>query len=159
MNTNYSCLTNEDLLKGLKEKNLQIFGELYDRYAGALLGVINRIIEEDQQTEALNNVFIQAWYSIDKYDPSQGRLFTWLINLARKQAIAIQAKKGIIELQGNLSEESNISSICSPTENALIDMTYFKGFTAEQIAEKLDLPKETVSKLIRVAMLKLRKHF
>ena len=61
---------------------------MYDKYAGALLGVISRVIERESiAEELLQDVFLKIWDKIDTYDSSKGRLFTWMLNIARNQAI------------------------------------------------------------------------
>jgi hypothetical protein len=40
---------------------------------------------------------IMVWGSAEEYDPAQGRLFTWLIKLARKYLIAVTATKGSLK--------------------------------------------------------------
>ncbi|MEJ0031718.1 MAG: sigma-70 family RNA polymerase sigma factor [Bacteroidota bacterium] len=61
---------------------------LYDHYSAALYGVISRIIiNEDVAEEVLQDVFLRIWDRIDNYDASKGRLFTWMLNIARNLAI------------------------------------------------------------------------
>ena len=55
---------------------------------GALLGVIARIIKKEELAEeVLQDVFLKIWDRIASYDASKGKLFTWMLNIARNQAI------------------------------------------------------------------------
>ncbi|HRG93075.1 MAG TPA: sigma factor, partial [Chitinophagaceae bacterium] len=77
-----------ELVALLQERNGQAFSYLYDNYSGALLGVIGGIItDRDLAGDVLQNVFVNIWRKIDLYDPSKGRLFTWMLNIARNAAI------------------------------------------------------------------------
>ena len=72
----------------LQQRNDHSFGYLYDNYSGALLGVVSAIVV-DQETarDVLQEVFINIWRKIESYDPTKGRLFTWMMNVARNAAI------------------------------------------------------------------------
>ena len=39
------------------------------------------------QKKFLQDVFLKIWERIDSYDASKGKLFTWMLNIARNQAI------------------------------------------------------------------------
>ena len=72
----------------MQHKDRSAFEYLYDHYSGALLGVISRIIKrEELAEEILQDVFLKVWDRIGSYDPSKGKLFTWMLNIARNQAI------------------------------------------------------------------------
>ena len=61
---------------------------LYENYSGALRSVILNIVnEEELANDVLQEVFIKIWRQIDHYDPSKGRLFTWMLNISRNAAI------------------------------------------------------------------------
>jgi RNA polymerase sigma factor (sigma-70 family) len=73
------------LLRARSQRGLRI---LYDNYSAALFGVISRIITDNETAEdVLQEAFVKIWNNIDNYDTSKGRLFTWLLNVARNQAI------------------------------------------------------------------------
>src|SRR5215510_5984069 len=72
----------------LKSKDRRALEYLYDHYAGALLGVVARILrKEELAEEVLQDVFLKVWDRIDSYDATKGKLFTWMLNIARNQAI------------------------------------------------------------------------
>lgn len=72
----------------LKAKDLKALSALYDQYHKALFGVMLKIVRSTELAEdLLQEVFMKIWFSIDTYDPDRGRLFTWMLNLARNLAI------------------------------------------------------------------------
>ncbi len=76
-----------DLVQLIKASDMPSFSCLYDRYAGALYGIILQVTNNRQQAEKiLVDVFIQIWRGIDNYEPSKGRLFMWMLHIARKEA-------------------------------------------------------------------------
>ncbi|HEY0176039.1 MAG TPA: sigma-70 family RNA polymerase sigma factor [Pedobacter sp.] len=150
-------------------------------YSAALLGVISRIIQQPEIAEdLLQETFIKIWNSADNYDSSKGRLFTWMINLARNLAIDKLRSKDFRNANKNQDIENNVDFIDSqkkitfnadtlglrdmvtalkPEFNDVLDMVYFKGYTHVEAAEELNLPLGTVKTRIRMAIMELRKHF
>jgi RNA polymerase sigma factor (sigma-70 family) len=174
-------LTEEDLVRALKGKETIAIQALYDMYSGALLGVISRIITQQEVAEdLLQETFIKIWNSGDSYDSSKGRLFTWMINVARNLSIDKLRSKDFRNSNKNQDIENNVDFIDSqkkvtfnadtlglkemvtalkPELNDVLDMVYFKGYTHVEAAEELNLPLGTVKTRIRMAIMELRKHF
>ncbi len=150
-------------------------------YSGALLGVISRIIQHTEIAEdLLQDTFIKIWNSADSYDPSKGRLFTWMMNIARNISIDKLRSKDFRNSIKNQEIENNVDFIdeqkkitfnsdtlglrdmvtaLKPEYNRVLDMVYFKGYTHVEAAEELNLPLGTVKTRIRMAIMELRKHF
>lgn len=174
-------LTEEELVSALKGRDSIAIQALYDMYSGALLGVISRIIQHTEVAEdLLQETFIKIWNSTGSYDPSKGRLFTWMINIARNLAIDKLRSKDFKNSGKNQDIENNVDfidaqkeitfnadalgvkdlvSTLKPEFNAVLDMVYFKGYTHVEAAEELNLPLGTVKTRIRMAILELRKNF
>ena len=174
-------LTEEDLVRALKGKETIAIQALYDMYSGALLGVISRIIQQPEVAEdLLQETFIKIWNSADSYDSTKGRLFTWMINLARNLSIDKLRSKDFRNSNKNQDIENNVDFIDSqrkitfnadtlglrdmvtalkPEFNDVLNMVYFKGYTHVEAAEELNLPLGTVKTRIRMAIMELRKHF
>ena len=62
---------------------------LYDRYAGMLSSVLNRILRDTQAAEEiLQDIFYQLWRTASRFDASRGSLAGWLMVIARNRAIS-----------------------------------------------------------------------
>lgn len=165
----------------LKKKNNQAFAFLYDNYAGALYSIIKQIIIDNSElaNDVLQEVFINIWRKIDTYDHSKGRLFTWMLNIARNASIdtlrsrSYQNSQKNQELPDNVYKDiasqaiqPNVDNIglkkvletLRPEHRILVEMAYFKGFTHEEIAEMTAIPLGTVKTRIRNALLQLREY-
>ncbi len=160
----------------LQQRNGKAFSYLYDNYSGALLGVINSIItDKETANDILQNVFINIWRKIDSYDASKGRLFTWMLNIARNAAIDEIRSKGYRDAKKNMPvadyteltgvstvpviEDIGLKKVLGKLKNewrVLIDLSYFQGFTHEEIAKMMALPLGTVKTRIRSALAQLR---
>ncbi len=81
-------ISEEELVRSLKQNSQKAFEYLYDNYSGSLMGVITKIIKDTEKSEdILQDAFLKIWRKIGDYDPSKGRLFTWMVNIARNTAI------------------------------------------------------------------------
>jgi RNA polymerase sigma factor (sigma-70 family) len=170
--------TEEELVTSLKNGEQSALSVLYDNYSAAMLGVIYRIVDDKEAAEdILQEVFVKIWQKISQYDRSKGKLFTWLINIARNAAIDSTRVKGYnernkirsidnsvrsINKQYNVSTQvdhiglRNIVEKLKPEYRVLVDKLYFEGYTQEEAAEELDMPLGTVKTRIRAAIIELR---
>lgn len=150
-------------------------------YSASLFGVISRIVVHTEVAEdILQETFLKIWNSADTYDASKGRLFTWMMNIARNLAIDKLRSKDFKNASKNHDIEKNVDFIDAQKETTfnadviglkdmvtalkpeftnVLDMVYFKGYTHVEAAEELDLPLGTVKTRIRMAIMELRKHF
>ena len=166
----------QELVALLKEQNNDAFNYLYDHYSGALFTIINQIVpDKDTASDVLQEVFVNVWRKIGTYDETKGRLFTWMLNIARNAAIDKGRSKSYRDNQRNqtIAEgESGMAMSSNPVVNdvglkkvlttlneeyrKLIDLSYFQGFTHEEIAKMLGIPLGTVKTRIRTAISQLR---
>jgi RNA polymerase sigma factor (sigma-70 family) len=164
----------------LKERNNQAFGFLYDNYAGALYSIINRSLRTIPiGSDVLQEVFINIWRKIETYDQTKGRLFTWMLNIARNASIDMLRSKSYQNSQknqelpdnvykgvANQTTQLNVDNIglkkvlekLKPEHRVLVELAYFKGFTHEEIAEMMAIPLGTVKTRISNALLQLREY-
>ena len=77
------------LMERIVERDEAALEELYDRYAGLLSSVLNRILRDTQAAEEiLQDIFYQLWRTAAQFDPSRGSLPGWLMVIARNRAIS-----------------------------------------------------------------------
>ena len=160
----------------LQQRSEKAFSYLYDNYSGALYGIVNSIVTDREiANDVLQNVFLNIWRKIESYDPAKGRLFTWMLNIARNAAIDEVRSKGYRDSQKNqsLGEDVDIpGAVIGPVTDdvglrkvlmklkdewrVLVDLSYFQGFTHEEISKVLNIPLGTVKTRIRSALIQLR---
>ena len=173
--------TEAGLTDALKRHDSEAFQYLYHNYKGALFTVIRQIIpDKENAADVLQEVFIITWKNIDKYDPSKGRLFTWMLRLTRNAAInktrskiyKSQQKNDDISnyvsvIEHNGTEQPPINQIGLRTQvhrlredyKNVLELSYFEGFTQEEISKALNVPLGTVKTRLRNAIIELRKQF
>ena len=81
-------LSEEELVIAIRNKENVGAEALYEMYSSSLYGVIYRIIQHEEIAEdLLQDTFIRIWNSFSSYDSTKGRLFTWMVNIARNISI------------------------------------------------------------------------
>ena len=172
--------TELELVSLLKNRDNKAFGYLYDNYSASLYTIISQIVNDvELANDVLQEVFINIWRKIESYDSTKGRLFTWMLNIARNASIDTLRSKGyqnsrknqvLPEREGwnidNQMSQMNVDNIgfkkvlekLRPEHRVLIELAYFKGYTHEEIAEIEEIPLGTVKTRIRNALLQLREH-
>lgn len=171
----------QQLVERLCAKDVKAFEYLYDNYSGAVNGIILKIVRsEDFAEELLNDCFLRIWDKINDYDASKGRLFTWMLNIARNLALdklrskEYKAKMKTDDVSENvfISDEryanankpefigvKEIVEKLPVEQKKLIDLMYFQGYSQSEIAEELQMPLGTVKTRVRAAMTTLRQLF
>lgn len=172
--------TEHELVTLLKDRDSKAFGYLYDNYSGALNSIILQLVNDTElAADLLQEVFINIWRKIESYDATKGRLFTWMLNIARNASIDALRSRNYQNSRRNRSfpektdtlgfasvGEPNIDNIglrktlgkLRNDHRILIELAYFKGYTHEEIAEIENIPLGTVKTRIRNALLQLREH-
>ena len=168
--------TEQELISYLKERNDFAFSYLYDNYSGALFSVITNIVPDKEIAgDVLQEVYINIYRKIDTYDSGKSRLYTWMLNIARNEAIDTIRSKGYRNSQQNRevteavyeqagSTQQNIDKIglrkllekIKPEYRDLVDLSYFKGLTQEEISQFQGIPLGTVKTRLRAALSQLR---
>lgn len=169
----------EELVLLLQNKDQQAFSYLYDNYAGALNGIIGRMVDNRELAEdILQEAFIKIWNNFASYDTGKGRLFTWMLNITRNLTIDTLRSKGFKKQSKISSDENSVSNLTGdnktaerfdamgirnhlinlkPEQRSIIELAYFNGFTQDEISKEMGIPLGTVKTRMRASIIELRK--
>ena len=165
-----------ELIQLLRQRSGHVFSYLYDNYSGALLSIIRNIVnEEELANDVLQEVFVKIWKQVDSYDSSKGRLFTWMLNIARNASIDTIRSKSFQNGRQNRELTEDVYSAGGTSETrtdqiglrklvhnlkeeyrVLVELSYFQGYTQDEIAKMLNMPLGTVKTRLRTALIQLR---
>ena len=170
-----------ELVQLLKQQSREAFNYLYSQYSGVLYGTIRKVIfDEETARDVMQDVFVKIWTNIHQYDAAKGRLYTWMINIARNASIDKLRSRGEImkakiqtaedavnRLDNGLKTEQYTDSIglrkivatLKPEYETIIDLAYFKGYTMDEISKTLGIPLGTIKTRMRAGMKQLREAF
>ena len=174
-------LSEEELVLALRQREKVAVEALYDMYSASLFGVIVRIVNDEALAEdILQDTFVKIWNSFSSYSTEKGRLFTWMVNIARNLAIDKIRSKDFKNQTKNQELENNVTFIdeqrntvykpellgvkdlveqLKPEQKSILDLVYFKGYTHVEAADELGVPLGTIKTRLRMAIIQLRKYF
>jgi RNA polymerase sigma factor (sigma-70 family) len=165
-----------ELVLLLKRRQQSAYSYLYDNYSGALLSVIIGVVTDTElANDVLQEVFIKIWRQIESYDDTKGRLFTWMLNVARNASIDTVRSKGYQNSQQNRelteatyhaggttqiqTDQMGLRKVVHQLKEEykiLVELAYFQGFTQDEISKMLNIPLGTVKTRLRTALTQLR---
>lgn len=165
----------------LKQQSQDAFNYLYNNYSAVLYGVILKVINDEQTSQdVLQDVFVKVWNNIGQYNQDKGRIYTWMINIARNAAIDKLRSKGeimkgkiqtgedaVYNVQKGMKTEQSVDTIglkdavagLKPEQQTIVSLAYFKGYTLDEVSKTLDIPLGTVKTRMRAAMQTLREYY
>jgi RNA polymerase sigma factor (sigma-70 family) len=168
----------ERIVELLQQKDAFILEQLYDAYGATLYGVVLRIVcSKEIAEQVIQDTFVKVWHNAASYDASKGRLYTWMLNIARNTAIDATRTShfqnckntdDVDKLSCFLNEEClnedtiGLREIVRKMDEkymVLIDLIYFNQYTHIEAAEAMNLPLGTVKTRLRYALFELRKVF
>lgn len=172
---NNILLKESTLVYELKSNNLKAFNSLYSAYLPAIRMAIKKIIGCSLPIEdVVQNAFIKIWVNICTYEQNKGSLYTWMISIARNEAIDYLRSKHAkyarltvpvfdVEIKQNITLNSRLDYkdllrcfyILPPKDRQILEL-YSLGFTCREIGNKMGLPQGSVKTRMRMSYRKLR---
>lgn len=150
---------------------------LYRSYGRLAYSVAYRISgDATVAEECTQDAFLALWKRAGDFDPSRGRVSTWLFAIARNQAITavrrrtrqppptadapvqtVQAGSDELVLAAERATRlaQAMAELPQPQLEA-VQLAYFEGLTQAEIASRLGLPLGTVKGRLRLALERLR---
>ncbi len=134
---------------------------LYDRYGGALYNIILKMVcSRDLAQKVMEETFLKVCRQNPDCDDSKGRLFPWILHIARSTAMDALATVQKIGVEPLLAETDNRNPHVSRIDNKckeLIDLTYFKGYTQRETSEEMNIPMSSIKTQLRFAISEIRR--
>jgi RNA polymerase sigma-70 factor (ECF subfamily) len=171
------------LIQRIASQDENALGELYDRYANLIFTIaFNTLGEKQGAEEVTQDVFLRVWNKAESYDPNHSKVATWLGTIARYRAIdllrnlrsrpeghSVDPQEVSPNFLVDPSNPESATHLALENENIrkavkslpddqrqVLVWAYFRGYTHQEIAEKLDIPLGTAKTRIRLALQKLR---
>jgi RNA polymerase sigma-70 factor (ECF subfamily) len=166
------------LIERIVQRDQAALAALYDRYAGMLSSVLNRILRDPQAAEEiLQDIFFQLWRNPSQFDPARGSLPGWLMVIARNRAISRlrrhnpaagdelseAAAVSTINIETAAAQQQLIGRVKGALENlpaeqrAALELAYFEGMSHSEIAQRTGDPLGTVKTRLRSAVESLKR--
>lgn len=131
--------------------------------------------DRELSNDILQEVFVKIFRQMESYDSDKGRLFTWMMNIARNASIDALRSKNYQQSQLKRELTENVYETGGSTQTntdkiglrkivnklkdeyrVLIELSYFEGFTQDEISKMLEIPLGTVKTRLRTALVQLK---
>ncbi|TPE42810.1 RNA polymerase sigma factor [Pontibacter mangrovi] len=164
------------IVNGLRQRRQEWLRAAYDAYAPALMGVISRIVANNEVAEAvLQETFVTVWEKIHIYEPARERFFSWCLGIARRQAL--QAAKALADETQENPEQTIAEAYLQPNKiiplqekrydekarcelplqaQAVLELLYLRGLTCDEAAKALKLTPQEVRQVLKKAFALLK---
>jgi RNA polymerase sigma-70 factor, ECF subfamily len=167
------------LIERIVARDETALAALYDRYAGMMSSVLNRILRDKPAAEEiLQDVFYQLWRTAAQFDASRGSVPGWLVVIGRNRAISLLRRhipsqgeellENTVVLPFNLESTVARGQLLGRVKGALeglpkdqraaVELAYFQGMTHSEIARCTGDPLGTVKTRLRSAMETLKRN-
>jgi RNA polymerase sigma-70 factor (ECF subfamily) len=164
------------LIQQLKDKDERALSLLYDKYSGAIYGVILKMIRDEGKAQnLLQDTFITVWDKAESYDADKGRFYTWVyriaknktLNVLRKTDPLIQTddfsvyvtKEDAISIDSDYLELNGSLNKLEAHHKEAIELVYFKGLTHREAHKEMNVPLGTFKSYIKQALKQLRETY
>jgi RNA polymerase sigma-70 factor, ECF subfamily len=173
-----------DIVRQLQAGNHDALTLLFQKYSGMVFLIARRILQDDGEAEeVVQQVFLEIYRAINQFDERKGSVKTWLFQycyhrtLNRKKHLETKgfySRYGLEEQQLPMEDFEGAGRrirLCSqevgqlieqllksihPRQRVAIELTFFDGLTAEEIAGKTGETAVTVRHNLYRGLSKLR---
>jgi RNA polymerase sigma-70 factor, ECF subfamily len=166
------------LLRRVAAGDESALAALYDRYAGVVYSVTNRILRDTGAAEeVVQDIFYQLWRSASQFDFARGSLPAWLLVIARNRAIDRlrgRSRKLLEEteyepvatalgLDTSAAQAEAMSKVTAAlgalpaSQREALELAYFEGLTHTEIADRTGEPLGTIKTRLRTAVQSLKR--
>lgn len=166
------------LIERLGKRDEDALVALHDRYARPVFNIALYVLQNRALAEEVTqDVFFLLWQHPNKWDPGKGQLGSWLVSVTRYRAIdRLRQEKSrnhtVPESLEDLADRVGAKgTVSAPEDSALLLslvkrlpkdqrdvllLSYFRGMTHTEIAERLQVPEGTIKSRLRLGLDKLR---
>lgn len=172
------------LLASIVKGDQQAFSHLYDHSSTLLYTLALRILgTREEADELLQDVYLEVWRKVARYDIGRGTPIAWLITLTRSRAIdrlrarSVRGQNATVPLDTTVSSRTadlgpspyetqadqelriavgNAITSLPAAQQQAIELAYYDGLSHNEIAARLNQPLGTVKTRIKLGMSKLR---
>ena len=164
----------------LARRDEAALAEAYDRHAGAVLGVLSRLLDQGTAQEVTQDVFLRLWDRPEAFDPARAGLRAYLLVMARSRALdRLRAARATVPLHTEDGEERPLAdgrpgpegrseeraqrdqvraalSGLSDTHRETVERAYLRAESREEIALAMGVPVGTVKSRLSYALKHLK---
>ena len=164
----------ERLMARIRERDVQAFEELYERFKYIVYGIGSRMLGSDQAAEdVVQAVFMKVWSRPEAF--REGNLTAWMSRVTRNHCLDVlrsRANRAEASLEEDVPLEAALDdeifaridgdrvraalARLPEEERNPIEMGFFEGATHVEISRRIGIPLGTIKSRIRKGLRRLR---
>jgi RNA polymerase sigma factor (sigma-70 family) len=174
----FAHLSDEAVVALVARSDDTALAELYDRFGRVAYGVALRVLRDEKLAEdAVQEGFLAAWRSADRFMPERGKASTWILTLVHRRAVDLVRREDRRRAE-TLGDDREPSPADSAEDDAwlrferervqaalrqlpdqqreALELAYYGGFTQSELAERLGQPVGTIKSRMFTGLARLR---
>jgi RNA polymerase sigma factor (sigma-70 family) len=178
MARSFAHLSDEAVVALVARSDQSALAELYDRFGRLAYGVALRVLRDEKLAEdAVQEGFLAAWRTADRFMPERARASTWVLTLVHRRAVDLVRREerrraeSLPDDVGHASTESaeddawlrfereRVQSALKrlpDQQREALELAYYGGFTQSELAERLGQPVGTIKSRMFAGLTRLR---
>ncbi|MEX0604000.1 MAG: sigma-70 family RNA polymerase sigma factor [Marinobacter sp.] len=168
------------LLGAVARHDRRAFQRLYEQVSGRMFGLCQRLAgQQELAEEALQDAFIRIWHHASEYHSDRGSPMSWMMTIARYRTLdLIRARKvrrtagddalnsaederagpleATLQMDGSAALTGCLDEL-SPSQRDSILLSYYRGFTHDELSTAMSTPVGTVKSWIRRGLQALKR--
>lgn len=174
----FAHLSDEAVVALVARSDEAALAELYDRFGRVAYGVALRILRDEKLAEdAVQEGFLAAWRSADRFMPERGKASTWVLTLVHRRSVDLvrredrrRAEALTDDLEpapsGSAEDDAWLRFERERVQAALrqlpdqqreaLELAYYGGFSQSELAERLGQPVGTIKSRMFTGLARLR---
>lgn len=154
----------------------------YDQHGTLVYNVCRRVVGDVHAADVCQEVWVSAWRSRERYDPTRGSLAGWLVGIARfktldhlrrtpapgsvvtdgeeptaRRAVDGQVAEPVEQVAERLLVADALRQL-EPRRRSVVEMAFYSDATHQEIAERTGIPLGTVKSDIRRGLETMRRY-
>ncbi|MBU6338180.1 MAG: sigma-70 family RNA polymerase sigma factor [Acidobacteria bacterium] len=163
-----------------------IYSEVYEQHHRGVYAAAYRILgNQAQAQDVVQDVFMKVWRKPEAFDSRRGELGSYLRLMGRSRAldlwregqasgragdrlkvqVAVEGEKGpegperVVEQRSTRRDLTNALKTLPEQQREAVVLAYWGGLTAQEVAQRVNVPLGTAKSRIRLGLGKLRDEF
>lgn len=168
------------LLAAVAHQDRRAFQSLYEQVSGRMLGLCRSLTgQQELAEEAVQDAFIRIWHHASEYHSDRGSPLSWMLTIARYRTLDLMRARKVRQTVGEEALDTVADERQGPLDASLLGadklaletcldelsqsqrdtilLSYYRGFTHEELSSFLSTPIGTVKSWVRRGLLSLKR--
>ena len=174
----FAHLSDEAVVALVARSDEEALAELYDRFGRVAYGMALRVLRDERLAEdAVQEGFLTAWRSADRFMPERAKASTWLLTLVHRRAVDLVRREDRRRADP-LPQTAEPAPADSAEDDAwlrferervqaalrqlpdqqreALELAYYGGYSQSELAERLGQPVGTIKSRMFTGLARLR---